>query len=65
MLREYEILIWYSFCSKDVIKSIIQDNMCKSKEVVNTAQDKLNILNHMINTAFYTKKLVCSTDAFQ
>ena len=57
MFREFELVTWATFCAPDSLSGIINKN--ESQEV-----QKKAILNHLINTAYFTKRQVTSDDQF-
>jgi hypothetical protein len=56
MFREFEICLWNSFCQADALKMAVTGD--------NLEADKKAIVNHLMNTAFFTKKLVVSDEEF-
>jgi len=67
MFREYEFLLWVSFCQPNKIKSIIEQvnsaNLLEKPEVLQLEIVK-KIINHLLNTAYYTKSLVTPQERF-
>lgn len=61
MMREFEIVIWSSFCDVKAMKQVLNDG----KESGDVGALKKLILNHLINTAYYTKRQVSSDEQFQ
>ena len=59
MFREFEIVLWYSFCSNETLQDAI------SGEEDQIAQDKKAIINHLSHTAFYTKRVVSTEEDFR
>ena len=63
MFREFEIVIWFCFCSQEELTAIIKD--CTSNAKVDTPKAKKQILNHLVNTAYFTKKQVSDESTFE
>lgn len=68
MFHEYELVLWTCFSKPKIIKDLVRhlcsellgSFQCKQPE----AGAKL-IMNHLINTAYYTKRLVISEQSFE
>ncbi len=58
MFHEFEILIWASLCEPKVLNEIIHNNTSGEMDI-----GKI-VLNHLINTAYYTKRQVTTDDMF-
>jgi hypothetical protein len=58
MFREFEIVVWTSFCEAETIAKVLQK--CGSDPQV---QNKI-VLAHLVNTAFYTKRILLDDTAF-
>ena len=61
MFREFELILWSCFSTEDKIKEIVAE--CEedsSHEIV-----KKQVLNHLINTAYYIKEKVTSHQLFE
>lgn len=63
MMREYEIVLWSCFCNAAAVQQLVRENF--SSEGLDVAAVKKLILNHLINTAYFTKRQVSSDEHFQ
>ena len=55
MFREFELVLWSIFSSESKIKEIISEHKEETHELI-----KKQVLNHLINTAYYIKQTVTS-----
>ena len=60
MFREYELILWSCFSTEEKIAEIILEAEENSPEFI-----KKQILNHLVNTAYYIKQKVTSEDNFE
>ena len=61
MFREFELILWSCFSTEDKIKEIVSEaDDDSSPETI-----KKQILNHLINTAYYIKEKVTSPQLFE
>jgi hypothetical protein len=58
MFREFEIVMWANFCCPDTIAGLIKEHE-GSPDVL-----KKNLMNYLLNTAYFTKRQVTSDDEF-
>ena len=60
MFREFELILWSCFSTEDKLREII----CEAEEE-NPESVKKQVLNHLVNTAYYIKQKVTSEDEFE
>lgn len=61
MFHEFEVILWSCFSSKKNLQELLKD-IDPSQGTVNC---KKVVLNHLINTAYYTKRQVTSDQEFE
>lgn len=64
MFHEYEIVVWFCFCSSESIKDLLKEATHQDKKFDVGKANKL-MVNHLINTAFFTKKQVTTEKQFE
>lgn len=62
MFREFEIVFWSCICDSDVLYGILKDITVNGK--IDAPKAKKLLLNHLINTAYFTKRQVCDDEQF-
>ena len=60
MFREFELILWSSFSTEDKIKEIILEAEDDTPELV-----RKQVLNHLVNTAYFSKQKVTSDESFE
>jgi len=60
MFREFELILWSCFSTVDKIKEIVLE-----AEDDNPEQVIKQVLNHLVNTAYYSKQKVTSNENFE
>ena len=60
MFREFELVLWSCFSTEDKIKEIIAEVEEDSPELI-----KKQVLNHLVNTAYYIKQQVTGEQNFE
>ena len=60
MFREFEVIVWTCFSTREKIQEIIADAEEEKLDEV-----KKGVLNHLINTAYYVKRQVTSDETFE
>ena len=60
MFREFELILWSCFSTEDMLKEII----CEAEEE-NPESIKKQVLNHLVNPAYYIKQKVTSEETFE
>lgn len=61
MFREFELVLWSCFSTEDKIKELIAEH----DEGENPEPVKKQVLNHLVNTAYYIKQTVTSEQDFE
>ena len=60
MFREFELVLWSCFSTEEKIKEIVSECDEESPELV-----KKQVLNHLVNTAYYIKQQVTGEQFFE
>lgn len=60
MFREFELVLWSCFSTESKILEIISEHEEESHELI-----KKQVLNHLVNTAYYIKLTVTSEQDFE
>jgi hypothetical protein len=67
MFHEFEVVVWSCFCNEKAIVALLRDNDLDSKSINNNnaaVTAKKVLLNHLINTAFFTKRQLTNDESF-
>ena len=63
MFREYEIIVWFCFCSPSQLETLLLD--ATTGGIMDEPKAKKLMLNHLINTAFFTKRQISDDETFR
>ncbi len=67
MFREFEVVVWSCFCNEKAIGALLKDNDFDPKNINNSnaaVAVKKVLLNHLINTAFFSKRQLTNDESF-